>query len=91
MSTVETCGAAPFQQLSSPALVSNVSASLAGFLEQQLGDAAHAVAARARLRAVVVVDAHIAVGAGRARRMQAISLIVGRAVRLRGRARLGGA
>ena len=62
---------------------------LAGFLEQQLGDAAHAVAAGARLRAVIVVDAHIGVGAGRARRVQGHQLVVGRAVGLRGRARLG--
>ena len=40
-------------------------------------------------RAVVVVDAHKGVGAGRARRHERHQLIVGRAVRLRGGARLG--
>ena len=38
---------------------------LAGFAEHQVGDAAHAVAAGARGRAVAVVDAHIGVGARR--------------------------
>src|SRR5262249_10781659 len=62
---------------------------LAGFLEQELGDAAHAVAAGARFRSVVIVDADIAIGAGRARRMERHQLVVWRAVGLRGGARLG--
>ena len=60
---------------------------LAGFLEHQLGDAAHAVAAGAGFGTVIVVDAHKAVGAGRARRVQRHELIVGRAARLRRGAR----
>ena len=64
---------------------------LAGFLEQQRGDAAHAVAAGAHLRAVVVVDADKGIGAGRARRMERHQLVVGGGGRLRGGARfLGG-
>ena len=62
-------------------MVSKVSARLAGLLEHQIGDAAHAVAAGAGLRAVIVVDAHEGVGAGRARRMQRHQLVVGRALR----------
>ena len=90
MSTVDTRGASPFQQFSRPALVSNVSAVLAGLPEQELGDAAHAVAAGARLRAVIVVDAHESVGAGRARRIEHHQLVVGRAGRLGGGARIAG-
>ena len=75
----EPAGASPFQQLSRPALVSNVSASLPVSLNSEIGDAAHAVAAGARFRAVVVVDAHVGVGAGRARRMERHQLVVGRA------------
>ena len=89
MSTVETSGPSPFQQFSNPGRRLERQRALAGFLEQELGDAAHAIAAGARLRAVVVVDAHVGVGAGRARRVQRHQLIVGRAVGLRGGARLG--
>src|SRR5262249_44728362 len=53
-----------------------------------LGQAAHAVAAGAGLGAVVVVDAHIAVGTARARGMERHQLVVGYARRQRGGARL---
>ena len=84
MSTVETSGSeAAFQQLSSPAVRLEGERVLAGFSEQEVGDAAHAVAAGAGLRAVVVVDAHEGVGAGRARRVERHHLVVGRAGGLR--------
>src|SRR5712671_2102811 len=35
---------------------------LAGFLEQEIGEAAHAVAAGSRFRTVVVIDANVSVG-----------------------------
>src|SRR4249919_3172040 len=85
MSTVDNPGASSFQQ---SGLGLERQRGLAGLLEQQLGDAAHAVAARTRLRAVAVVDADIRVRAGRARRVQGHELIIRRAVGLRGRARL---
>ena len=88
MSTVETSGSAPFQQLSRPAVRLEGERVLAGLAEHQLGDAAHAVAAGAGGRAVAVVDAHIGVGAGRARRVERHHLVVGRAGRLRGGARV---
>ena len=72
-------------------MVSNVSRVLAGLLGEQRGDAAHAVAAGAGLRAVIVVDAHEGVGAGRARRIERHQLVVGRALRPGRRARLVGA
>src|SRR6516164_2571438 len=61
---------------------------LAGFLEQELGDAAHAVAAGARFRSIVIVDADIAIGAWRARCVERHQLVVWRSVGLRGGARL---
>src|ERR1700704_4211350 len=73
MSTVETSGRSPFQQLTSPALVSKVSAR------------SHAVAAGAGLRAIVVVDADIAVGTGDARGVQRHELVVVRTLRNRDR------
>ena len=45
--------------------------------EQDVGDAAHAVAAGARLRAVAVEDAHERVGAGGARRIDRHQLVAG--------------
>src|SRR5207248_1209605 len=51
----------------------------------------HAIAAGARFRAVVVVDAHIGVSAGRARGMQRHELVIGDAPWPGGGARLGGA
>ena len=70
MSTVEISGASPFQQLIRPALVWKVQRLLSGLLEQDVGHAAHAVAAGAGLGAIVVVDADKGVGALQARRMQ---------------------
>src|SRR6266446_7871977 len=43
---------------------------LTGFPEQQVGQAAHAVAAGTRFRTVIVIDAYVSVGAWRTRRMQ---------------------
>ena len=80
MSTVETSGAAPFQAVQQPGLRLEGQRVLAGLAEQQLGDAARAVAAGAGLRAVVVVDAHEGVGARRARRIERHHLVVGRAL-----------
>ena len=60
---------------------------LAAFLRHQVGDAAHAVAAGAGFRAVIVVDADEGVGARRARRIKRHQLVVGRAVRAGRRAR----
>ena len=88
MSTVETRGRVVLPAVQQSGLGLERQRGLAGLLEQQLGDAAHAVAARARLRAVAVVDADIRIGAGRARRVQGHELIIRRAVGLRGRARL---
>jgi hypothetical protein len=64
---------------------------LAALAEHEVGDATHAIAAGARLRAIVVVDAHVGVGAARARRVQSHQLIVRDAAGLRHGARLGGA
>ena len=80
MSTVNR-PSAPFQQLSMPAVVSKVERALAALLRHQVGDAAHAVAAGAGLRTVIVVDADEGIGAGRARRIERHQLIVGRALR----------
>ena len=54
-------------------------------LRHDVGDAAHAVAAGAGFRAVIVVDADEGVGAGRARRIKRHQLVVRRAVRPRRR------
>ena len=66
-------------------MVSKVSAVLPLSFEHQVGDAAHAVAAGARFRAVIVVDANEGVGARRARRIERHQLIVRRAALRRGR------
>ena len=89
MSTVNS-PSAPFQQLRMPAVVSKVSAFLPLSFGDHVGDAAHAVAAGAGFRAVVVVDADEGVGAGRARRIERHQLVVGRACGRRRRARLLG-
>ncbi len=62
---------------------------LAGLLEDELGHAAHAVAARTSFGAVVVVDADERLGAGRARRVQGHELVVGGTGRLCRRMGLG--
>ena len=90
MSTVNS-PSAPFQQLRMPAVVSNVSALLPVSSDTSDGHAAHAVAAGAGFRAVIVVDADEGVGAGRARRIERHQLIVRRAACGGGRARLIGA
>src|SRR5205823_6997770 len=62
---------------------------LAALLGQEVGNAAHAVAAGARLRAVIVIDAHVGVGAARARGMQRHQLVVRRSRGPRDGARFG--
>ena len=63
---------------------------LAALVRYDRGDAAHAVAAGAGLRAVIVEDADEGVGAGRARRIERHQLVVRRARGRGGRARLLG-
>src|SRR6185503_482832 len=53
---------------------------LAALLRPDVGDAAHAVAAGAGFRPVIVVDADEGVGAGRARRIKRHQLVVRRAL-----------
>jgi len=60
---------------------------LAALLGHEIGDAAHAVSAGARFRAIIVIDANEGVGARRARRVQSHQLIVGCSARPRRRAR----
>ena len=79
------------EQLSSPALVSKVSRSLPVSSRNQRGDATHAVAAGARFRAVIVVDADEGIGAGGPRRIERHQLVVGRALGAGRRPRLVGA
>ena len=74
----------PASKAMSPAAVSKLSASLPVSLADQRGDAAHAVAAGARLRAVIVVDADEGVGAA-ARRIKRHELVVGLLPRRRAR------
>jgi hypothetical protein len=66
----------PSSSPSNPALVSNVSVGFAGLLEQRSATQRMPFAARARLRAVAVVDADIGVRAGRARAVQGHELII---------------
>src|SRR6185312_9060735 len=60
---------------------------LAALLGHEIGDAAHAVSAGTRFRAIIVIDANEGVGARRARRVQSHQLIVGCSARPRRRAR----
>ena len=59
---------------------------LAALLGHEIGDAAHAVSAGTRFRAVIVIDANESVGARRARRIERHQLIIRRPARPRCRA-----
>ncbi len=59
---------------------------LAALLGHEIGDAAHAVSAGTRFRAVIVIDANESVGARRARRIKRHQLIIRRPARPRCRA-----
>jgi len=87
MSTVETSGAVSFRQLIRQAWVSKVSVSRPVSRNIQFGDAAHAVAAGAGGRTVIVVDAYKGVGAGHARRVERHHLVERNPGRLCGGAR----
>src|SRR5262249_36642676 len=58
------------------------------FLEKQIRNATHPVAAGTGFRAVIVVDAHISIGAGCARVAEHHELVEGHALRPRNRPRL---
>src|SRR5262249_17161661 len=49
---------------------------LAAFLEQNVGNAAHAIAARARLGTVIVENAHEGIGVDAARRINRHQLVI---------------